>query len=113
MKKPARSLALLLAACLLAASGAASGREDGDHEAARKAMARGEILPLTRILAVVAKANPGNVLEVELDRHGQRFVYEVKVLTPAGKVNEVQVDGKTGALLDDGKGDDAGADRRR
>lgn len=113
MNKSTRCLAVLLAACLLSAGGGAVAKDDHDHEAARKAMARGEILPLTRILAVVAQASPGDVLEVELDRHGTRFVYEVKVLTPAGKVTELQVDAKTGALLEDGKGKDAGADRRR
>jgi uncharacterized membrane protein YkoI len=112
MKQTFRAWAAFAAAALLAISGAAVAR-DGDHEAARKAMARGEILPLTRILAVVAQVSPGDVLAVELDRHGARFVYEVKVLTRVGKVTEVQVDAKTGAPLDDGKGRDAGADRRR
>lgn len=108
-----RAAAILLAAGLLAAGADARARDNQDHEAARKAMARGEILPLTRILPVVAQARPGDVLELQLDRHGQRFVYEVTVLTPAGKVTEVHVDAKTGALLKDGKGDNAGADRRR
>ncbi len=112
MKKSARAWTALFVAALLAGGGAAAARDD-DHEAARKALAKGEILPLTRILAVVAQQSPGDVLEVQLDRHGVRFVYEVKVLTRAGKVTEVQVDGKTGAVLDDGKGNDAGADRRR
>ncbi len=112
MKKSTRAWAVFFAAALLASGGAAAGSDD-DHEAARKALAKGEILPLTRILAVVAQQNPGDVLKVQLDRHGSRFVYEVKVLTRAGKVTEVQVDGKTGAVLDDGKGTDAGADRRR
>lgn len=112
MKKPTRAWTALFAAVLLASGGAAAARE-GDHVAAREALSKGEILPLTRILAVVAQASPGDVIKVDLDRHGARFVYEVKVLTPAGKVTKVQVDGKTGALLDDGKGTDAGADRRR
>lgn len=108
-----RAAAFLLAAALLAAGPGAVARDDQDHEAARKAMARGEILPLTRILPVVAQARPGDVLEVQLDRHRERFVYEVTVLTRAGKVTEVHVDAKTGALLNDGKGNHAGADRRR
>lgn len=102
-----------MVAALLATSGAATARNDQDHEAARAALARGEILPLTRILAVVAQQHPGDILEVELDRHGARFVYEVTVLTRAGKVTEVHVDGKTAVVLDRGKGTDAGADRRR
>lgn len=113
MKKSIQGWTAVLAAALLAASGAAMADNDKDHEAARAALARGEILPLTRILAVVAQRSPGDILEVQLDRHGTRFVYEVKVLSRAGKVTEVQVDGKTGALLEDSKGNDAGADRRR
>ncbi len=103
----------LLAATVLTIAGPASARGDRDHEAARAALARGEILPLTRILAVVAQQGPGDVLEVELDRHGDRIVYEVKVLTRAGKVTEVQVDARTGVLLDDGKDDHARPHRRR
>ena len=113
MNRSTRAWAGLVLAGFLAAGGAAAAKEDQDHEAARKALARGEILPLTRILAVVAQATPGDVLKVELDRHDARFVYEVKVLTPAGKVSEVHVDGKTGVLVEDRKGNDAGADRRR
>lgn len=113
MKRSSRSWFVLIAAAALASAGPAAARNDNDHEAARAALGRGEIRPLSRILVVVAQASPGDILEVELDRHGTRFVYEVKVLTPAGKVTEVHVDAKTGALLDDGKGADAGAGRRR
>ena len=113
MRKVSRSLSALAAAALLATAGAAAARDKSDHEAARAALARGEILPLTRILAVVARHSPGDILEVELELHGTRFVYEVKVLTPAGKVTKAKVDAKTGALLNDGKGNHAGADRRR
>ncbi len=106
--------AAIVAAIGMAVGGApAAARSDRDHEAARAALARGEILPLTRILAVVAQQSPGDILEVELERHDAQFKYEVRVLTAAGKVVEIHLDARTGALLKDEKGRDAGADRRR
>jgi len=105
--------ALVAAIGVLVAGAPAAARSDRDHEAARAALARGEILPLTRILAVVAQQSPGDILEVELERHDSRFEYEVRVLTAAGKVVEFHLDARTGALLKDGKGNHAGADRRR
>ena len=126
--KLSRLLAGVLAAAVLCAGAAAAGRGDHDHEAARAALARGEILPLTRILALVAQQAPGDILEIELEREQSRFIYEVRVLTPAGKVVEVKFDARTGARIEygkppkpakadkpekDAKDRDAGADRRR
>jgi uncharacterized membrane protein YkoI len=109
MNMNARALAALFAAAVLAHGGAAAARNDQDHEAARAALARGEILPLTRILAVVAQRSPGDILEVELDRERTRFIYEITVLSPAGKVVEVRLDAKTAAVIED---DDYGQDAR-
>lgn len=109
MNMNARALAALFAAVVLAHGGGAAARNDQDHEAARAALARGEILPLTRILAVVAQRSPGDILEVELDRERTRFIYEITVLSPAGKVVEVRLDAKTAAIIED---DDYGQDAR-
>lgn len=130
--KLSRSLVGVLAvAAALSAGGGASARGGHDHEAARAALARGEILPLTRILTLVAKQARGDILEIELQREQARFIYEVRVLTPAGKVVEVKFDARTGARIEDSgppkspklskpgpdekdaKDRDAGADRRR
>ena len=100
MKSSIQAWAALLTVCLWAAAGAASARQHQDHEAARAALARGEILPLTRILTVVAQRAPGDILEVELDRDNMRFIYEITVLSPAGKVVEVRLDAKTAAVID-------------
>lgn len=78
-----------------------------DHELAREALRRGEILPLTKILPIVQKRVPGEVIKVSLDddpdhdhtRQG-RFEYEVKVLTPTGQVIEVELDARTGTILE-------------
>lgn len=71
-----------------------------DHEAARRAVERGELKPLSEILARIEKEFDGRVLEVELERHREnRLVYEIELLTPDGRVLEIRYDGRTGERL--------------
>lgn len=84
-------LALLLAAPALA---------DDDHDRAREALARGEILPLSRILAVVEQEVGGRVIEIDLDRDDGRYVYEVEAVSRDGRLVELSIDAATGAILD-------------
>lgn len=70
-----------------------------DHEAARAAVERGELLPLSRILVIVAQEFPGRVLEVELEREKGRYIYEFEILQANGAVIEVQYDGRTAQRL--------------
>jgi uncharacterized membrane protein YkoI len=70
------------------------------HEAARQALLRKEVLPLTRILAIAAQRAPGEVIEVELEQgdHG-RLKYDLKILAKTGRILELELDAKTGATL--------------
>ena len=79
--------------------------QDKEAEKARKkraqqeafaAMQRGEILPLTRILALAQAKVPGDVVEVEF-KGGP--VYEVKILTASGRLREVVLDARTGDVI--------------
>lgn len=74
--------------------------DEEDHIAAREALQRGEILSLSRILAIVQQRVPGDVIEVELDRKHGAWRYEVKVLTSTGRVREVKLNASTGAVLE-------------
>lgn len=87
-------------AFLLAPEIAAAYGKPGDHEVAREALRRGEILPFTRILPIVLQRVPGEVIDVDLEAHDDatRIEYEVKVLTPQGRVIEVKVDARTGQI---------------
>src|SRR5512138_3067875 len=75
-------------------------RADDDHEVARRAVERGELLPLAKILAATEREVPGGVLEVELDEEDGRYLYEIEVLLNDGRVIELTYDGKTGKLLE-------------
>jgi len=81
-------------------SSSAATLKPGDHDYAREALRRGEILPITRILPIVQQRVPGEVIEIELDDDddGRRIEYEIKVLTPAGRVIEVKVNARTGQI---------------
>lgn len=89
------SLPLLLALFLLPLP--AGGQDSGD--AARAAVERGEILPLARILAEVQRVHPGQLVETELEIEDGMHIYEIEILTPDGRLIEVEVDAATGAIL--------------
>jgi uncharacterized membrane protein YkoI len=67
------------------------------QEEAILAMRRGEILPLTRILEIANRHVAGDIIEVEY-KGGPK--YEIKILTASGRVREVKLNARTGALLE-------------
>lgn len=72
-----------------------------DHDQARQAMEAGQILPLQTVIQRLARERPGQLLEVELERKGTRWVYEIKLLEPNGRLVKLKLDARTGALLDE------------
>ena len=97
MRRLLAILAVILAAPALAGD---------DHDRAREALARGEILPLSRILGVVEREVGGRVIEVDLDRDDGRYVYEVEAVSRDGRLVELSIDAATGAVLDRDDEDD-------
>ncbi len=93
-----RLTSLLLA---LALSGVPVARADGrdDHEQARAAMLAGEVLPLPALLERLQRSHPGQVLELELERDDGRWVYEVRLLQPDGRLLRLDVDARTAEVL--------------
>lgn len=92
--------ALLVSVLLLVAAPVAPARERSDQDRARAAVAAGERLPLSRILALVEAQVGGRVLEIELDDDDGREVYEIDILSGDGRVLELKVDPATGAILE-------------
>jgi uncharacterized membrane protein YkoI len=96
------ALALLLAA---GSAGAYAGHhdwadEDHSYDRARRARERGEILALDEIYARAVAAVPGRVLEAELEHEHGHWIYELKVLDAQGRLRELDLDARTGRLLD-------------
>lgn len=74
-------------------------QERREQQAASAAMARGEIMPIARMLDVATQAVPGDVLKVKLERKRAGFQYEVKVLARDGRVREIELDARTAKIL--------------
>lgn len=105
-----RRLMILVLAALLSVASVPAGadgdgehrsghKRDNDHDRARRALERGEILPLTDILKRANKEYPGQLIEAELeDDHGE-MVYELVIISAEGRVYKLYYDARNGALL--------------
>jgi uncharacterized membrane protein YkoI len=101
----------LLTATLLATLPAHADRHH-DHERARAALQAGEVLPLQKVLEALQRSHPGDVLEVELEREGGRWIYEVKLLQKGGRLLKLAVDARTAEVLRSrARADNASTDR--
>lgn len=74
---------------------------DEDHETARKALEQKEILPLGQVLAIVEEKIQGDVIEIELERDGPVWIYDIEIIDETGRVRELDLDAKTGEILRD------------
>lgn len=59
-----------------------------------------KILPLARILQIVRRDTPGEVLEVEEDDDDDLLTYEVQILTPDDRKIEITLNAYTGAIIE-------------
>lgn len=84
----------------LIAAPALADRDDHDHDRARRALEAGEILPLSDILAVAEAARPGRVIELDLERDDGRWLYELELVSPEGRLYELEIDAATGTVLE-------------
>jgi len=113
-KQSNNSMRTAIAALLVAVGGSAAtfaaladdatkGRSPSDKAAeqdiARRAVTQGKILPLAEILERLKDQLAGRVIETELENEGGRYLYEIKVITAAGVVMEIEVDATTATIL--------------
>ena len=59
----------------------------------------GKILPMEDILSRVRTAQPGQVVEIELEREDGRLVYEVKLIDDADAIHKLELDAASGEVL--------------
>ena len=80
---------------------AGPGLAESDHDLAREAASRREILPLATVMQDISDRYSATPLEVELEREHGRYVYEFELITPEGRMLEVLVDAATGEILEE------------
>jgi uncharacterized membrane protein YkoI len=74
-------------------------RKAAEQQAIREAVARGEVIPLPKILVIAQKAVPGDIIDVELEQKEWGLKYELKILTAAGRVRKVDINARTGKVV--------------
>lgn len=93
-----------LCAALLC-SGSALAHDLSQDEALRLAR-EGVIQPFEAILPRAQTLYPGSrMLEAELDREHDSYVYEIELLTSGGVVRELKLDARDGRILSDKEDD--------
>ncbi|MFP5508586.1 MAG: PepSY domain-containing protein [Alphaproteobacteria bacterium] len=95
-----RMAVLGMATLVVVAAPALADKKKDDHERARQALERGEIMALSRILDIAEAESDGRVIEVELDREDGRWIYELELLTPDGRLLELEIDAARGEILE-------------
>ena len=98
-----RFRSLLTAAALLGAGGLfVSGASAGERvrvEEIRQLRESGQILSAEDILARSRAIQPGQVVGLELEREDGRWIYEVKLIQPGGRIVALEVDARSAELL--------------
>lgn len=74
----------------------AGAEADPDHERAWRLRQQGDILPLQTVVEGVLTRQPGRLIEVELDRIDDGYVYEVEILDPGGNLRRFYLDARSG-----------------
>ncbi|MBY4594491.1 PepSY domain-containing protein [Ottowia caeni] len=99
MRKIRRFVALLFLALGVAAGGLLNADDRGDHELARQALERGQVLPLRTVLDKIEREYQGQVLKVEFEEDDGRFFYEIRLLQKDGRMAKLEVDAADGRVL--------------
>lgn len=82
-----------------------SARDLSQDEALRL-REQGRIIPLEKLLELVAQRHPhSSLLEVELEEDDDIYIYEVELATSDGVVRELEFDARTGKILKDEEDD--------
>jgi len=76
-----------------------SALADSDQDQARAAVLAGKVLPLKTLLERLERKHPGRLLEVEIEQEDGRWIYEIKLLQPDGRLVKLELDAATAEVL--------------
>ncbi|WP_312843496.1 PepSY domain-containing protein [Diaphorobacter nitroreducens] len=99
LRRPLVLMALAVAAATAGTAAQAAERGHGDHDLARQALERGQVLPLRTVLEKVEREYQGQVLKVEFEHDDGRFIYEIRLLQQDGRMAKLKIDAVDGRVL--------------
>lgn len=99
LRRPFVLMALAVAAATAGTAAQAAERGHSDHDLARQALERGQVLPLRTVLEKVEREYQGQVLKVEFEHEDGRFLYEIRLLQQDGRMAKLKIDAVDGRVL--------------
>ena len=99
---PRRAFLACLALALAAPAGASRADDDDgiDQDDVMSDVQAGRILPLSAIRSRIAGRIAGDIVRVRVRRDDGRLIYKLRLITPAGRLVEAELDAVTGAILE-------------
>jgi uncharacterized membrane protein YkoI len=94
-----RLITIILLTTALSSASLLMADEEENYQEARRLTRSGQILPLQDLLKNIQSERQGRVLEVELERKGSRYIYEIEILDEQGVVWEYKIDAVSGRIL--------------
>jgi uncharacterized membrane protein YkoI len=94
-----------IALAMAAGIGPVALADDDDAARAAQLVKSGDIMPLEQIVQKAQAVHAGKVLESDLDHERGRYVYEIEVLDDQGVVWEMDLDARTGEVLESKRDD--------
>ncbi len=85
----------------LLCSVAVADDEESDHGRAYRLRQQSAVLPLEEILGRLQLAPGSRILEIEGETKHGRYLYEIELLGPDGRVREIKVDATDGSVVDE------------
>ena len=75
--------------------------EDANHsyDQARRALDRGEVLPLSEVIKYLRRHNKGDIVATEYEYEFGNWVYEFKLIDQQGRMSMVHIDARDGSLV--------------
>lgn len=94
-----KTIALIAATLVFTTSVAA---RDIGHNEVLELRRKGELLPFEQIIASVYERHPdAQIIEVELEEESNSYIYEIEILTPGNQVRELELNARTGDIIED------------
>jgi uncharacterized membrane protein YkoI len=76
-----------------------------EQDLAKSLKEAGDIQSLETIIARAKGEHPGRLLEAELKKRGERYIYEIELVDAQGMVWELYYDARTGDPISPGEGE--------
>ncbi len=79
---------------------AEKGKQKGTEQEQMVAMAMGATVPIDQAIHIALENYPGRVIEAELERSGDKTVWEIEIVTAEQRIMTVLIDAESASVID-------------